>query len=187
MSIQNPDLIAEVLSQNADKLATAIGPSAGAEGCDNRERLLQALSESAQSVFSKMCGVDLRAEEPYSGRRSNSDGFVVSGIIGLSGLIRATIVVGLHQELLFHVASEMTDGVKDEIDDEMIDLVGELANMVGGNAKERMAINALILSLPTVVAGEGHRVAFGSTTNIACIPFESPNGKMTVELGVARQ
>ena len=130
-----------------------------------------------------MCGIELAAGEARSSQETTPR-YDVSGIIGLSDGIKATIVVSVHKELVFQVAENFLGVKPTEIDDDVTDLVGELANMIGGNAKERMTDVSLTLGLPTVVAGENHIVSFGSEMEISALPFESEHGPMVIEVGM---
>lgn len=71
------------------------------------------------------------------------------------------------------------------VNSEVIDVVGELTNMISGNAKERLAIEGLSLGLPTVVAGSNMIVAFESGLNISQLAFESQQGAMSIMLACA--
>src|SRR5262249_6895116 len=82
-------------------------------------------------------------------------------------------------------ATEALLGVRPvEIDASVADTVGELTNMVAGAAKGKMTGLALNISLPSVVIGKDHCVAFPSEVTPVCIPFDSPLGRAMVEFGI---
>jgi chemotaxis protein CheX len=151
---------------------------------DQRDSLLRCLIESTESVFSTMCNWPM-----YCGDLSSNEGFAsrhdVSGIIGLSGTLKATIAVSLEQDLVFSAAEHILGTRPQKIDADVVDLVGELANMIGGNAKERLGMHGVSLGLPTVVAGAGHYVAYGSNMAISLLPFHGEHGSLSIELGLA--
>jgi CheY-specific phosphatase CheX len=67
-------------------------------------------------------------------------------------------------------------GKPTSVDEEVLDMVGELANMIGGNAKERMTLNEVNLGLPTVICGKGHRVSFDPGAQVELLPFSCVHG-----------
>ena len=71
------------------------------------------------------------------------------------------------------------------IDADVIDAIGELTNMIVGCAKSKLEELNLSISLPTVIAGRNHAVAFPSGVTPLCIPFESTHGPFCLEVGLA--
>lgn len=186
MSTVNEDLVKEVLERNARKTAANtvhVGDASVTGLSAIQETLNRCLIESTESVFATMCGLNLER-----GQLSNYDGFSprhdISGIISLNGSIRATVVVSFDQDLVFSAAEKFLGERPDSLNSDVVDLVGELANMIGGNAKERLSMREVVLGLPTVVAGTGHFIAYNSHMAITMIPFESQHGSMSVELGL---
>ncbi|MEM6331073.1 MAG: chemotaxis protein CheX [Planctomycetota bacterium] len=109
--------------------------------------------------------------------------FPISGVIGLSGRAQGTVVINLSKEVALAAASHMLLEPKTEIDDEVLDAVGELANVVAGQAKVELEEYELSVSLPNVVTGEGHEIRFPSATPPLCVPFESDFGAFRLEVG----
>lgn len=139
--------------------------------------------ESAQAVFSMMLGCNLKAGECIrSGSFKSSHD--ISGIIGFSGALQGTVVISIDQEVAFSAAEAFLGERPTAINEEVVDMVGELANMIGGNAKERMTVAGILLGLPTVISGKGHSVSFEPGSHIEMIPFETPWGPMTIEIGL---
>lgn len=187
MNSLNDTLMNEILERNARKNFISVKPS-DETNLDEKQRLqellIRCLTESTESVFATMCGWQM-----FCGERSNNDGFSsrhdISGIIGLSGSLKATIVVSMEQDLVFTAAESFIGLRPDRIDADVIDLVGEFANMIGGNAKERLGISGVSLGLPTVVAGAGHYIAYSSNMAINLLPFRCEHGALSIELGIA--
>jgi chemotaxis protein CheX len=74
----------------------------------------------------------------------------------------------------------------DEIDDIMQDVkdaVGELTNMISGQARAGLAEKGLVFqgSTPTVVMGDGHTVSHMAKAPIMAIPFRTKDGDFTIE------
>ena len=153
------------------------------EKAESTEDLSTPFIESTTSIFSKMLGWDLALGNSKKSNhfQSNHD---ISGIIGFSGALRGTIVIGLDQEFAFAAAEAFFGGKPTSVDAEVMDMVGELVNMIGGNAKERMTITGVSLGLPTVICGKGHRVSFDPGAQVQILPFSCPHGPLTVEVAI---
>lgn len=183
-SISADDLLAQVMQRN-DSLQTTAAPSedAPAELCLGR--LAECMQESALSVFSKMCGIEITAAEQRDGPAEER--YELSGIVGISGAMKATAVINVSRSLAFAVAEAFTGETPTDIDDGVIDMIGELANMIGGNAKERLSNPALSLGLPTVVTGEGHGITFSPDMTLRTLAFASPHGPLQLEMGASEK
>lgn len=136
---------------------------------------------STKSVFSMMLGWQVESGEPTTNRtcRSTHD---VSGLISLSGPTKIGIVVSLSQEVAFEAAKAFLGTKPKEIDSDVLDMVGELANMIGGSAKDSLGLSGLQLGLPTVVAGSGHVVAFEPSAKVTSLPFSTAHGPLTIQV-----
>jgi CheY-specific phosphatase CheX len=180
------DLVNEILERNArisSTSSTAVDEAAMDGLSALQESLNRCLIESTESVFTTMCGWSLErgTVANYDGHTTRHD---ISGIIGLNGALRATVVVSFDQELVFAAAEKFLGDRPRSLNGDVVDLVGEFANMIGGNAKERLSMPNVVLGLPTVVAGAGHFIAYNSQMAVTTIPFKSEYGSMSVELGL---
>lgn len=111
----------------------------------------------------------------------------VSGIIGLSGKATGTVVVSLARNVALSAAEVFLGERPDDINDDVVDTVGELTNIIAGRAKALLEHLSMSLSLPTVITGKGHTVKFGSSTSTICIPFTCKWGDLTVEVGLVEE
>ena len=181
MASMNSALLDEVLLRQQGRSAVFVDSKTD-EG--TRFQLKKSRGESVRAVFRSMCGWELKpsAIPPYGSRLAR---FQLSGIIGISGPVNATLIVNIHQDLAFAAAERMIGNRPEAIDADTLDLVGELANMIGGNTKERMGMAGLRLGLPTVVAGEGHIVAYDKDAEVSFLPFESDYGPLVLEIAIA--
>ncbi|MBL8889499.1 MAG: chemotaxis protein CheX [Planctomycetaceae bacterium] len=147
------------------------------------EQLPTPFIESTRAVFSTMLGVELTLSDACKCRRFYSP-FDISGVIGLSGSIKGMLVVGMDTPVAFAIAEELLGYRPTEIDGEVFDMVGELANMICGNAKERMGDPSIALGLPTVVSGANYNIVFHSDKQLHLLCFETPWGPLSIEFGL---
>jgi chemotaxis protein CheX len=111
----------------------------------------------------------------------------VSGVIGLSGKAQGTVVLGLSREAALSAAEVLLQERPAEINGDVTDAVGELVNIIAGSAKAKLEHLNMSVSLPTVITGKFHCVEFPTKVTPICIPFTSPWGEITVEVGLCEQ
>ncbi len=106
----------------------------------------------------------------------------VQSSIRITGGLDATIVVSLDREVAFAAAQALIGEKPNSINSDVIDLVGEIANMIGGRAKERLNIPNSLLGLPIPGPLYGKDPFAGPLRLVEQLPFTSPWGKLTLEL-----
>ncbi len=104
-------------------------------------------------------------------------------MIGLSGNAVGTVVLSVSNELALKSASAMLMEEIAEINENVVDAIGELANMVAGQAKARLEEFSLSISLPIVVKGRDYEIQFPANTTPICVLFESDWGPLSLEVG----
>jgi hypothetical protein len=106
----------------------------------------EALASIVQMVFAEACG-----KETYQIEWSDATIFgpFVRGSINILGLTPATVELWLPIPLVSVCAVRMLADIGIPTDEQFDDLVGELANMVGGNLKPILG-ESLQLGFPTV-------------------------------------
>ena len=107
----------------------------------------------------------------------------VSGIIGISGKAVGTIVLSMSENVAIKVASTMLMSELTEIDDDVMDAVGEMTNMVCGGAKAKLAQYSLSMSLPNVLCGKECRLHFPQHSYPISIPFQCDWGALALQIG----
>ncbi len=135
-----------------------------------------------KKVFSTMLGWDIVLADQTKSRGFLSK-YDVSGLIGFSGSLRGTLVVSCAAEMTYSAAESFLGARPTEITDDIVDLVGELTNMIGGSSKDRLGITGIELGLPAVVSGIGHRVSFQPSAHVEILHFMCDAGPFTVEIG----
>ncbi len=141
---------------------------------------------SVDNVFNTMLSCELSREDLFL-----KDGFQpehpVAGIIGLSGKAKGVVVLSLCREVALEATAVLLQERPPEVNDEVVDAVGELTNMIAGGAQAQLEHLEMRISLPTVVLGDSYTIEFPASTRPICIPFGSKWGKMAVEVGLIEQ
>lgn len=110
--------------------------------------------------------------------------YPISGVIGLSGKAVGTVVINLSEEVALKAASTMLMTEITSIDADVLDAVGELANMIAGQAKTELEEFQLNVSLPNVITGEDHEIRFPSDISTIAVPFDTDFGPLQLEVGL---
>jgi chemotaxis protein CheX len=150
---------------------------------ESRQKLIQPFAMCAKDVFSMMLNWETDLTGIFTNERFMSR-YDCSGLIGVSGALRGSIVVSVDQDVAFAAAEAFLGTKPTSINDEVIDMVGELTNMIAGSGKDRLGIPGILLGLPTVITGKGHTVSFDNGAHVEILQFSSPHGPFTVEIGV---
>ena len=135
--------------------------------------------KALENVFSTMLQIQVQVEPPRL-RDTTEPGHDVSGIIGMSGDVTGAVVLSFPTETALRVVNLFT-GLETELGDEdFADAIGELVNMVTGNAKAEFKNADVSISCPSVVIGAGHQIFQRKDQPIIEIPCDCDCGPMTV-------
>jgi len=138
--------------------------------------------ESVSEVFENMlaCKVSMGSAGIADPNSENPD---VIGIIGLSGDTKGTVVMRLPVTTALKAVGRMVDDNFRSVDSSVIDGVGELVNIIAGNAKRKLG-GKLSLSLPSVMRGDLCRL--NNLKNVVWLelPFSSELGDFSVAVNL---
>jgi chemotaxis protein CheX len=150
------------------------------------EKYIQPFIEVSQNVFKEFLGAELVVSRPYFAGKDTINQWDISAVIGLTGEARGAVVISMKTDLAFKLTDILTSTAHNTIDDEVMDAVGEIINIIAGNAKKGLEeAFQLVISLPTVIQGQGHSIIWPySQIRIICVPFSIFNG-MEFVLSVA--
>ena len=138
------------------------------------------------SVFRTMLDCEIERGQLYL-KGHHSPDHEISGIIGLSGKAVGTVVFSLSREVALGATKGMLGESMSEINADVVDVVGELTNMIAGNAKSKLEQFAMSMSLPNVVIGKNHSVAFPTGVTPFGIPFDTKWGQICIDVGLCEK
>ncbi len=106
-------------------------------------------------------------------------------IANIGKRISASVALTFSESAILHITKKMMPMEISKIDGIVIDLAGEIANMVLGSAKTELEENGYIfqMSLPTIIVGNDYLIAHKIKSGIITIPFSMPEGNFYVEVG----
>ena len=138
--------------------------------------------KATQEILSTMAGITANAGTPYVKKTLVAKGDV-SAIVGVTGDKTGTIAVSFSRACAIALVKGMLgDDIGDIIQDTQ-DAVGEVTNMVSGQARAALVGMGVTLqgSTPTVIMGDGHLIRHITANPVVAIPFTSEQGDFTVE------
>jgi chemotaxis protein CheX len=145
--------------------------------------IINSFLEATVSVIKTMSSVDLAPGKPFVKKGSISTGDI-SGIVGMAGESEGSLSLSFSRECILHIVSSMFGEPYTDITEEVKDAVGELTNMISGDARRRMETAGILYqgAIPSVITGPGHEIRHVTKEPIISIPFDSANGGFHLEL-----
>ncbi|HOF12749.1 MAG TPA: chemotaxis protein CheX [Spirochaetota bacterium] len=140
--------------------------------------------EAASAVFKQLLNVDLRRGKLVI-KDVPQPSHDVAIIIGITGAVTGQVVFSMSLEMVGKIAKVLTPGLSDkDVANEWKDIVGEVANMITGNAMNLFAYSGkrVEMTTPTVIEGESFTITLIKQTTLG-INLYSPFGQL--EMNVA--
>lgn len=109
----------------------------------------------------------------------------ITGTIGLAGDISGTISLRFPKEIACHLASIFLNEDITKINSDVMDAVGEMANIIAGSSKGILSQTQRIdfkLAIPTTILGRGHVLGYPAGSSIVIIPFAMDQSKFYLEI-----
>ncbi len=134
-------------------------------------------------VLETMAFVKAEAEKPYLKKDDVAKGDV-SGIVGFTGDSNGTVAVTFDELCILKIVSNMLGEEMTEINDEIADAVGELTNMISGQARKGLEEvgKKYQSAIPTVITGKSHQLETKTQGPKIAIPFKTEFGSFTIEV-----
>ena len=139
--------------------------------------------DAVVGVLGMMASVEATPGKPFINRKRTTVGDI-TGSIGITGHAKGVMSLTLDEPVILKIVNNMLAENYTELNSDIADAVGELTNMIAGQARQELANLGLTFkaSTPTVVTGKGHRVQHVTTAPILAIPFTTPEGALVVEV-----
>ena len=134
-------------------------------------------------VFSTMLMIDLVVGDPVDGLGGDVESNITA-MLGLGGDIRGMLAVHCPAAVAMAITGGFLGMDVDELNEDVKDAIGEIANMIAGNLKVAFAGYELKieLAIPTSIIGQSYRVGGMLGARRVAVPFAMENGHFLVEL-----
>lgn len=136
-----------------------------------------------RDVFSTMLMVDLECEQVIEDTNCDIQSNLTS-MIGLGGGLRGLLAIHCPAAVAKNITGAFLGMDIDELNDDVKDAIGEIANMVAGNLKVSYArIDTNIeLAIPTSIVGESFHVSGIADARKVVVPFIMAGDTFWIEL-----
>ena len=161
------------------RLLTEIGGRVVGEFSDIVPKVVDATLE----IFTGMVMMEVNQEgEPLTELGIIKDS--ITGMVGLAGTHKGMLAVHFPNSLALAITSSFLGMDVEEVNEDVQDAVGEIANMIGGNVKTILTDKGydIQLSLPSTISGEEYTLLADDDLQQVVIPFSAPVGTFYVEL-----
>ena len=150
-------------------------------------KIINPFINATLNVLETMAFVKSEAGKPFLKKDDIAKGDV-SGIIGITGETNGTIYVTFDESSILKIVSNMFGEKMREINNEITDAVGELTNMISGQARKELEEIGKVFhgAIPSVITGKNHKLIPMTKGPRIAIPFKTDSGNFTVEVALER-
>jgi len=159
-------------------------------------QFINKINSAVIEVLSMMARVQpVIGHAQFKSAEQTVEGKNVTGLINIKGKkvvaaapdkhVVASIALTFPETVALHIARQMMQMEFKTIDNIVLDLTGEIANMVLGTAKRGMEAEGyeLQLSLPSVIVGTNYLIAHPVKSAIIDQTYNIADGKFVIEIG----
>ena len=137
------------------------------------------------NVFEDFFRLTPAVQKPYIVKNGEDHEWDVSAIIGIAGEARGAVVISFTEILAALLTSRLINKPISDINDDVIDTIGEVVNIIAGNAKRGLEEYRLMISLPSIIKGRNHQIAWPvRNLPIVGIPFKTSEGPFNLSVGL---
>lgn len=139
--------------------------------------------KASTKVFAEMCGMNIEIGKPYMSEPILAKDSVMI-LIGITGEIKGQVIITLSSDIALDIASKMMMMEVTEIDDMVNSAIGELGNMILGNAATIFAASSINIDITPPTIGRGDMKFTSVYAHNICIPFNYDNKQINFNVAV---
>ncbi len=148
-----------------------------------RAQYINPFLKATMNLFNNYLGLHAEAGKPYL-LEDPQDLKEVSGIIGLAGETKGAVVLSFSRETAIHIVSVFAGQEYKTLSNDVLDGVGELVNIIAGNAKKDLTDYRIEISLPGVITGSSYTMRWPEGIPVVCIPLTSEHGPFSINISL---
>lgn len=145
-------------------------------------RYINPFINSVKLVFKRMLETEIIVSKPCvkNGAHRPSD---VTAFIGFAGGATGSVALCFSKKTAIRIAGKFAGrGITRSQRAELADALGELANMVTGQAKAHIPTDDVSVSLPRVVMGDEHQTLDSPSSPVLVLPCDCELGRFSLEV-----
>ena len=131
------------------------------------EKSIEIFVKGLTHYFNVSTDTDIKVGSPYLNDNESPIAFDFTGIIGISGNSKGCVYFTAPRMFLKHLL--ISQGEIETHDENLFDLVGEVANTISGNARKSFG-HQFMISVPVMVQGAPEKIHFANYSRSYVIP-----------------
>ena len=149
------------------------------------EKIINPFINAILNVLETMAFVKSEAGKPYL-KKDNVVQGDVSGVVGFTGEKNGTVFIAFDEFCILKIVSNMFGEEITEINNEITDAVGELTNIISGQARKELEEIGKVFhgAIPSVITGKNHKLESMTKDPKIAIPFKTDFGSFTIEVAL---
>lgn len=154
----------------------------------HRQLIVRAVQEATADVFSTMLRLPVEGGEVYSDRACPSVNEGVMAFVGIAGPWVGSGIITCDAAFACRLCEAFLMTEAPAVNEEVLDAVGEIANMVVGNFKTaaEALVGQLALSVPTVIFGRNFTSKSLGSNDWLVLPFKCGDDRFEIRVWFAR-
>ena len=148
-------------------------------------RIINSFLAAAIHVIKTMARIEAKPGKPFLKKDDSALGDV-SAVINITGALHGCMILSFDESCIKAIVSNLFGEAVTDINNEVKDAVGELTNVICGDARRRIALEKIALEagIPSIVSGTNHSVTHSHHGPLIAIPFTTPSGRFAVEISL---
>ncbi len=144
-------------------------------------KMINPFINATLNVLETMAFVKAEAEKPYVKKDNVAQGDV-SGVVGFTGDANGTVSVTFNELCILKIVSNMFGEEMKELNSEISDAVGEITNMISGQARKELEEIGKVFhaAIPSVISGKNHKLESMTKGPKIAIPFKTDAGSFII-------
>ncbi len=137
-------------------------------------------------MLSTMANIEAKPGKPYLNKKRITAGDI-TGSIEIKGYASGVISLSLSKEVILSVVNNMLYESFTEINEDIADAVGELTNMISGQARSILSESGMSFQAgtPKIIHGRGQKLDHIPASPILAVPFSCEAGDLVVEISLS--
>jgi chemotaxis protein CheX len=158
-----------------------------AGGKMTREEIAGAISSATQEVFTTMLDIEISSGEIEEDNAASSRASGVIALLGLAGEWVGNGRISCTPEFGCKMASQLLMQACSAVNEEVLDAIGEVANMIIGNVKNALEerLGTLSLSTPTVIYGHNFEARSVGIRERITVIFHAGDEHLQVQISIS--
>jgi chemotaxis protein CheX len=155
----------------------------------SEDDLVKMIIKDVREIFTTMVGMEDLMHLPLQVDPVSHFSDAISGMVGLGGACNGLVSIHIPRPLAIKVASSMLAMDLDEVNDDVRDALGEIANMIAGSFKLHLSHGGsdVHLSTPSVITGNEYIISVGNAKDILTLLFDADEEWLMVAIAIKNE